>query len=412
MNHDVIIVGTRVAGAATAMLLARAGLRVLAVDRARFPSDTISSHQVQVPGIALLHRWGVLDRLVAAGTPATRRVRFDPGSVVLTGGFPSLDGVNALYSPRRTLLDATLVEAARAAGADVLDGVGVSELIVDDGAVRGIRGSRKGGGALTATARLVIGADGKHSTVAGLVGARAYRERPVGAFACYGYHEGVVQTAGELYQRPGRTVVAFPTNDDLTMVYVARPIAGFEDFRRDIEGSYRRAIDGCGDLGERVRAGRLVERLRTTPDQPNRFRVPSGPGWALVGDAGVVMDSLSAQGITNALRDAERLSTAVLAGLGGSRPLAAALADHHRGRDRDLRAMYDFTVGLTRFRELGPLQRRLFAALAEQPAEIDRFLGAFAGITPIDQFLALPNVLRLLACGHPVHRPRATTLTG
>jgi 2-polyprenyl-6-methoxyphenol hydroxylase-like FAD-dependent oxidoreductase len=113
MDYDVIVVGTRVAGAATALLLARAGLRVLAVDRVSFPSDTISSHQVQLPGIALLRRWGLLERLVRAGTPATRRIRFDPGPVVLEGEFPEHDGVRAVYSPRRTVLDTLLVDAAR-----------------------------------------------------------------------------------------------------------------------------------------------------------------------------------------------------------------------------------------------------------------------------------------------------------
>jgi 2-polyprenyl-6-methoxyphenol hydroxylase-like FAD-dependent oxidoreductase len=88
-GFDVIVVGARVAGAATAMLLARAGIRVLAVDRARFPSDTLSTHQVHVPGVARLNRWGLLDRLSAAGTPPTRRVRFDAGHVVLEGRFPS-----------------------------------------------------------------------------------------------------------------------------------------------------------------------------------------------------------------------------------------------------------------------------------------------------------------------------------
>jgi 2-polyprenyl-6-methoxyphenol hydroxylase-like FAD-dependent oxidoreductase len=124
-GFDVVVVGARVAGAATAMLLARAGMRVLAADRARFPSDALSTRQVQVPGVARLDRWGLLDRLSAAGTPATRRVRFDAGHVVLEGRFPSYDGVDALYSPRRTLLDSILVDAARAAGAEVREGFSV-----------------------------------------------------------------------------------------------------------------------------------------------------------------------------------------------------------------------------------------------------------------------------------------------
>jgi 2-polyprenyl-6-methoxyphenol hydroxylase-like FAD-dependent oxidoreductase len=398
MRYDVIVVGARVAGAATAMLLARAGLRVLALDRATFPSDTVSSHQVQVPGVALLHRWGVLDRLVAAGTPPTRRVRFDPGHVVLEGAFPASGGVDALYSPRRTLLDAMLVAAAREAGAEVIEGVRVEELTVDPGGrVNGIRGTRRGGATLHATADLVVGADGKHSTVARLVGAHAYRTRPVRAFACYGYHAGAPLAGGEIYQRPGLAVAAFPTNDDLTMVYVSAPLGEFDRFRRDIEGSYLDSLDRCGDLGERVRGGFRVERLRTTPDQPNTFRAAGGPGWALVGDAGVVMDSITGQGIGHALRDADGLAAAVVAGLGGARPLAAALAEHGRRRDREISASYDFTVGLAEFRPLTALQRLLFTSLHDRPAEITRFLAAFAGITPIDSYLSVPNAARVIA---------------
>jgi 2-polyprenyl-6-methoxyphenol hydroxylase-like FAD-dependent oxidoreductase len=401
MNYDVIVVGTRVAGAATAMLLARAGLRVLALDRVSFPSDTISSHQVQVPGGALLHRWGLLDRLVRAGTPATPRVRFDPGHVVLEGTFPPCDGVSALYSPRRTMLDSMLVEAAREAGADVLEGTRVTGLLIEDKTVRGVLGTRRRGEPLQARASLVIGADGKHSMIARQVSAPVYRQRPVGAFACYGYFADMPVTIGEMYQRPSRTVAVFPTNDDLTMVYVAGPLSEFEEFRRDIEASHRRSLDQCGDLGERVRAGRMVEHLRTTPDQPNLFRQPYGPGWALVGDAGVVMDSITAQGITNALRDADRLASAVTAGLGGSRPLTAALADHHRTRDATVRAMFDFTVGLTHFRGPNRLQRALFTAIAGRPAEIEPFFGAFAGVTPIDRYLSVGNVARVLVSrGH------------
>jgi 2-polyprenyl-6-methoxyphenol hydroxylase-like FAD-dependent oxidoreductase len=404
MAYDVIVVGARVAGAATALLLARAGLRVLVVDRVSFPSDTISSHQVQLPGIALLHRWGLLDRLARAGTPTTPRVRFDPGSAVLEGEFPDHDGVRAIYSPRRTVLDAMLVDAAREAGAEVLEGARLTELVVDGGGVRGVRGIRRGGGQWRATAALVIGADGKHSTVARQVGARVYRRRPVGAFACYGYFADLPVRVGEMYHRPGRAVAVFPTNDDLTMVYVCGPVREFAEFRRDITRSYLDSLDRCGDLGARVQAGRLVGHLRTTPDQPNLFRVPHGPGWALVGDAGVVMDSITAQGISNALRDADGLAAAVIAGLGGARPLSAALADHHRRRDARLAPMFDFTVGLTRFRGLSRFTRAFFAAIADQPAETQRFLGAFAGVTPIDRYLSIGNVARVLVRARPSSR--------
>src|SRR5262245_12108733 len=117
--YDVIIVGARVAGSATGMLLARIGFKVLVVDRASFPSDTLSTHQVQLPGVACLRRWGLLDRVIAANTPATRQVTFDTGFVRLEGRFPEFQGVDALYSPRRTILDKIIVDAARDAGAEV-----------------------------------------------------------------------------------------------------------------------------------------------------------------------------------------------------------------------------------------------------------------------------------------------------
>jgi len=160
-RYDVIVVGARVAGAATAMLLARQGLRVLAVDRVSFPSDTISSHQLQVPGAALLHQWGLLGKLAAAGTPPARQVHLDAGGgLVMDGQFPPYEGVDALYSPRRTLLDSILVEAAREAGAEVRENFRVTEVTASGDRVTGIRGSARGRPAVTETASLVIGPTG------------------------------------------------------------------------------------------------------------------------------------------------------------------------------------------------------------------------------------------------------------
>ena len=396
-KYDVIVVGARIAGAATAMLLARQGLRVLVVDRVSFPSDTVSSHQLQVPGAARLHQWGLLGQLTAAGTPPVRRVRFDAGGgLVMDGQFPAWAGVDAMYSPRRTLLDSVLIGAAREAGAEVRENFRVTQLTTYGDRVTGIRGSARGGPAATETASMVIGADGKRSLVAGAVGARRYRERAAQSFASYSYWAGVPVAGGELYQRPGRAVAVFPTNDDLTMVYVAAPMTEFASARAGLEDHYLRALGQCGDLGERVRCGSRAERLRTTPDQPNMFRWPYGPGWALAGDAGVVMDSVSAQGMTSALRDADYLSAAVAAGLGGSRPLDAALRDYQRQRDRAIRGMYDFTLRLAALTPARARERRFLAAVAADQREIDRFLGAFAGIVPPEQYFTVGTALRIL----------------
>jgi 2-polyprenyl-6-methoxyphenol hydroxylase-like FAD-dependent oxidoreductase len=314
----------------------------------------------------------------------------------MDGRFLACEGADALYSPRRTLLDSVLVEAARRAGAEVRENFRVTQLTASGGRVTGIRGSARGRPEVTETASLVIGADGKRSLVAGAVGARRYHERPVRSFASYSYWAGVPVTGGELYQRPGRAVAVFPTNDELTMVYAAAPVTEFASARADLEGHFLRTLDLCGDLGERVRSGRRAERLRTTPDQPNAFRCSHGHGWALAGDAGVVMDSVSAQGMTSALRDASYLSAAVVAGLGGSRPLAGALADHQRRRDRAIRGMYDFTVGLAAFPPPASGQRLFLAAVAADQQETDRFLGAFAGIVPPEQYFTPRTAVRVL----------------
>jgi 2-polyprenyl-6-methoxyphenol hydroxylase-like FAD-dependent oxidoreductase len=394
--RDVIVVGGRVAGSSTAMLLARRGLDVLLVDRAGFPSDTLSTHQIQVPGVAKLRRWGLLDKVVASGAPPARAVSFDVGSIVLRGHFPTFEGVDAVYSPRRTVLDALLLDAALQAGAEVRERFAVEELTMDGDRVTGIRGRDHGGAAVTETARLVVGADGKHSMVAAAVGAPAYRVKPPLTMAYYTYWEGVDCPGGELYTRERRAIGAWPTNDGLVMTYVGWPIDEFTAFRSDVEGNFVATLDQAGDLGARVRAGARAERFRGSPDLPNFFRKPYGPGWALVGDAGLVMDPITGQGIGHAFRDAELLAEAVEAGLRGGRPLAGALADYQRRRDRAATPIYDFTTDLASFGPPRPESMALFEALARQPEEVDRFLGAITGSTPLDEYLSPGNLVRIL----------------
>jgi len=393
--YDVVVVGARVAGSATAMLLAREGLRVLAVDRAAFPSDTLSTHQVQLPGVARLADWGVLDGVIASGAPATRRVRFQNGGVVLDGSFPAFRGVDALYSPRRTVLDALLVDAARAAGAEVRERFAVEEILIEGGSVR-VRGRERGGAAVTETARFVVGADGRNSTVARAAQAGRLHAAASRSLACYTYWEGVELDGGEMYGLDRRAVGAWPTNDGLVMTYVAWPIEEFQAFRADVEGNVLATLDRAGTLGERVRGGRRAERFRTTPDLPSVIRLPYGDAWALVGDAGLVMDPITGQGIGHALRDAELLAGALRDGFGGRRPLDAALAGYHAERDRQTRPMYDFTLGLASFGPPKPEERVLFSALARRPAEIQRFLGVLTGAVEMPEYFAPGNLLRLV----------------
>jgi 2-polyprenyl-6-methoxyphenol hydroxylase-like FAD-dependent oxidoreductase len=397
--YDVIVVGARVAGASTALLLARRGLKVLAVDRAEFPSDTLSTHQVQVPGVARLRRWGILDGVLAAGTPAAAKVRFDPGPVVLRGRFPEFEGASAVYSPRRTLLDKLLVDAARAAGAEVRERFAFDQLVWDGDRVSGIRGRSAGGGVVTETAQLVVGADGRHSAVAKAVRAPAYHVKPALTTAYYTYWSGVELGGGEIYGRQRcvqRLVGAWPTNDGLVMTYVAAPASEFHAFRADPEGSILAALDRCGDLGERVRAGARAERVFGTADTQNRFHEPGGPGWALVGDAGLVLDPVTGAGIADALRDAELLSHAVAAGLDGGPPLDQALAGYQAARDAAALPMYEMTIDLASFAPPRPEQEMLLRALEGNQPEIDRFLSVLTGSLPGPEYFTARNMLRLI----------------
>jgi len=404
--YDVIIVGTRVAGAATAMLLARRGLKVLAVDRATFPSDTLSTHQVQVPGCAALARWGLLDQVLAAGTPPTRTVRFDHPAAAFSASIREFEGVDLMCSPRRLLLDTILVDAARQAGAELRDSFIVEELSRDAaGAVTGLRGRTKGGPVVTEQARLTIGADGRHSLVARLTGAASYRTRPSRSMGCYTYWSGVqAQPGGQLYGRPGLAAGAWPTNDGLLMTYLAWPAARFAEFRSDVEGNFLRSLDEVG-LGDRIRAGQRAERFRTAPDLPAWFRKPYGPGWALVGDAGLLMDPITGQGISDAFRDAELLAAAVAAGLdspasaaaaAGADRLTAALAGYQRDRDRAVRPMYDFTARLARLSPPSRGETGLFQAVAADPQAAEEFIGALTGTVPLKEFMSPRRITRLV----------------
>jgi 2-polyprenyl-6-methoxyphenol hydroxylase-like FAD-dependent oxidoreductase len=174
-QYDAIVVGARCAGSPTAMLLARKGYKVLVVDRATFPSDTVSTHIVHPPGVAALRRWGLLDRLVATGCPPIDTYAFDFGPFTLAGA-PGTDEAPVAYGPRRTVLDKLLVDAASEAGAEVRERFTVEEVVVEDGQVTGVRGHGRGGRTVTERARVVVGADGRHSLVARAVRPERYHE--------------------------------------------------------------------------------------------------------------------------------------------------------------------------------------------------------------------------------------------
>ena len=394
--YDAIIVGARAAGSPTAMLLARKGHRVLLVDRAGFPSDTLSTHYVHQPGVARLRRWGLLDRLVATGCPPSRNLVFDVGAFALAGAPPASDGVAEGYAPRRTVLDPLLMDAAAEAGAEVRTGFSVDELVFENGAVVGIRSGTK-----VERARVVVGADGRHSFVARAVQAPEYDARPSLACAYYTYWGGVEGGDVELYPREGRMVMGGAgTNDGLKIVIVFWPKDEFHAVRADVERSFHDALTLAPPLAERLATGERADRFHGIGNLPFYYRKPYGPGWALVGDAGYHKDPITAQGITDAFRDAELLADALDAGLTGTRPAEEALADYERTRNEETRGLYELTY---EFASLAPPtveQQTLFGALRTNREDTDRFFGVVAGTVRPDEFFAPENLARIV--GAPV----------
>ena len=182
---DAIVVGARCGGSPTAMLLARRGYRVLLVDRATFPSDTISTHFIWPPGVACLKRWELLDRLSATNCPVTCGIGWDLGAFQLSGHPPAIEGVAEMYAPRRTVLDKLLLDAASESGAEIREGFSVTGLASANGRVTGIRGHGPAGSEVEEQACIVVGADGRNSLVAKMVGATEYDVR--GTLSCCYY---------------------------------------------------------------------------------------------------------------------------------------------------------------------------------------------------------------------------------
>jgi flavin-dependent dehydrogenase len=394
--YDAIIVGARAAGSPTAMLLAGKGHRVLLVDRASFPSDTLSTHYIHQPGVARLRRWGLLDRLIATGCPPSRNLVFDVGPFALTGAPPPSDGVLEGYAPRRTVLDSLLVDAAAEAGAEVRTGFPIDELLYEEGAVVGIRS-----GSTVERARVVVGADGRNSSVARMVQAPGYDTRPGLACAYYTYWSGVEGGDVELYPRDGRMVMGGArTNDGLRIVIVFWPKDEFHAVRAGVERSFHDALALAPPLAERLATGERADRFYGIGDLPFYYRKPYGPGWALVGDAGYHKDPITAQGIADAFRDAELLADALDAGFAGTRPLDDALAGYERTRNEETRGLYELTHEFASLAPPTAEQQTLFAALRTNAEDTNRFFGVVAGTVRPDEFLAPENIGRIV--GAPV----------
>jgi menaquinone-9 beta-reductase len=381
-RYDALIVGARAAGAATALLLARAGLRVLAVDRAPLGSDTISTHTLVRGAVLQLHRWGVLRAVQQARTPPIRATTFHYGDEAVTVPVKERHGIDALYAPRRTVLDPLLVRAASESGARVVHGITVVDLLRDParGRVTGAVLARPDGSRGPVEASIVIGADGLRSAVARYAGARVERAGRHATAIVYGHFAGLPSEGQHLYFRKGVAAGEIPTNDGRTCVFVGVPP---ERLRREMDGGvdalFRRALaQADAGLARAVEDAQLDAKLRPFPATPGFFRRAWGPGWALVGDAGYFKDPLTAHGITDALRDAELLARAVVSGTD------SALAAYQATRDAVSLPLFEVTDRMASLAwELEEVKRDHQLLSREMAAETELVAGF--GREPIDR---------------------------
>ena len=395
--YDAIVVGARCAGSPTSMLLARKGYRVLLVDKATFPSDTISTHILWPHGAEVLARWGLSSALEATGVPPIcRRMSFDVGPFALRGSIPDANGGRGGFCPRRTVLDSVLLEAAAASGAEIREAFAVESLLFDGETVVGIRGRHRGGPAVEERARIVIGADGIHSVVARHVRAREYDRRPIAGCCYYSYFSDVPQDDIELYVRAHCAFGGAPTNDGLHLVMVNWPAREFATVRSDVEGHVQRALAMSPDFAARVNSGKREETWYGTAGVPNYFRQPYGKGWALVGDASYNRDPITAQGISDAFIEAELLADAIDAGLAGRVDLEHALGRVEEARNARVRPMYEFTYELAALEPPPPPMQELFAALRNNQEATNAFLSAITGAAPLGLFMSPENLSRVV----------------
>jgi 2-polyprenyl-6-methoxyphenol hydroxylase-like FAD-dependent oxidoreductase len=400
-TFDVIVVGARCAGSPVAIALARKGYRVLLVDRAAFPSDTISTHILHPPAVGALDRLALLDRVVSTGCPPVNTYAYEFGAdgfgPLTIAGAPGTAKSPLAYCPRRIVLDKLLVDAAAEAGADVREAFTVDEVLIEEGRAAGIKGHDEDGTSVIERARVVVGADGWHSTVVKAVKPEQYNEKPPLMAGYYTYWSDLPMNGRfEVYIRPYRGFGAMPTHDGLTMVVVGWPASETDAARDGLEDAYLKTIALVPSFAERLHGAKRQARFAGAT-VPNYFRKPYGPGWVLVGDAGYLKDPVTAQGISDAFRDAERCAAALDDWLAGRRAFDEALGAYQRVRDAHVLPMYEFTCQLAMLEPPPPDMQRLLHTIRSNRKAMDAFVRMNAGTISPAEFFAPGAVEALLA---------------
>jgi len=380
---DVVIVGSRCAGSAAAVALARRGRRVIALDGASFPSDTLSTHLFWPSTWAELDRIGALQRVRALGAPEHTHAGVAGGGTTVVGPYHAVDGIHYGASVRRPGLDLALVQTAREAGAEVRERTRVTELLRDpDGRVRGVSWKDRDGARGEIEARLVIGADGRNSSVAKMVGATNHHEfenRRLMAFAYYRDPREDERHVAMQWREGEELATIFPCDGGLSLILLMSPADRADEFRADAVAAFEGTVAGFGDLSARLEGCERESKVRTSYKHPSYFRHSQGPGWALAGDAGHFKDPVTAQGIRDALRFGRLLGEAVAPALdGGPAAVDGAVRAWEHDRDRQCLDMYQWANGLGLAEPVSPIEAAAYGWFADRPDGAAELLDVFS----------------------------------
>jgi menaquinone-9 beta-reductase len=381
---DVVVVGARLAGSATAVPLARAGRSVVVLDKSRFPSDQLSTHVLVPNGVAELQHMGALPHVLALDPTRARYLGlFIDDDVEVRERFTPVDGIDYGLCVPRDLQDVCLVTAARDAGADVREKCLVDEVVWADGRAVGVRYRENRGTLREIRAKLVVGADGRFSRTASAVGSwQPYRGSLNGRGFAFRYMDdpraGTVdgQTYGVYRGAGASTCLTLPSTPTgrLEVVFMA-PAGEIAAFQADTETVWDAHVSENPLLAARLDGATNVSSLRATAKLTSYYRASTGPGWALAGDAGHFKDPVVGQGQRDALRHGRLLGETVRGVLDDPVALDAALRGWERRRDRDTRSTYHWGNRETRAVAPSLLVREAFRTFAgsESPDASDTF---------------------------------------
>jgi flavin-dependent dehydrogenase len=395
-EYDVVIVGGRVAGGSLALLLGQRGHRVLLIDRDQFPSDTLSTHLMLPPAVQLLRRIGVLEAVEATGLRRITRARSYISDCLLEGpiGPP---GAYAL-APRRDRFDAILVEhAMRRGNVEFHDRTRAERLIEEDGRVVGVVVRRAGEGSREVRARVVVGADGKHSQVAQWVQAPSYHEVPGLRPGYYGYFHGVTplgEPALELFFQDEQIGFIFPMEPGVDCLAIEAQPRDFEEFRRAPAAVLVERFKRFPGMAARLAGATLEGNALGARSVENYFRKPYGPGWVLTGDAAYCKDPSTGLGMGDAIAQALLLDETLDAVLSGA-DWDSSLAEFQRQRDEKMMPFYQATLAFTQAADTPPGSLAWLRAALSLPSYVRMLAAAFPMAVAAPGVFPPPAVERL-----------------